>query len=203
MDHIRAYPMATIKNISASLSAAATVLLQACSSSGSDAEPGPTPVANTLAPQLVGSWQSSCIATQNTGSTTTVTSASGGGDGSISGGEAFINLVTFNQDGRVEFITQYFATLNCNANTLAGLNRYNAVYVIGGDTLANDGSPVTEINISDASATTYSIFQVVSSNSLYLGDGAASSAGMDGSREATRYDGLGPRVMCMLLIHAL
>ena len=194
MDHVRAYPMATIKNISSSLSAAATVLLQACGSSGSGSDTGPIPVANTLAPQLVGSWQSSCIATQNAGSTTTVTSASGGGGGSISGGEAFINNVTFNQDGRVEFITQYFATSNCNANTLAGLNRYNAVYVIGGGTFANDGSVVTEINISDASSTTYSIFQVVST-SLYLGDAAASTAGMDGSSEATRYDGLGPGLM--------
>jgi hypothetical protein len=195
MDHIHANPMTTIRNISTSLSAAATVLLQACSSSGSGSDSGPTPVANTLAPQLVGSWQSNCIVTQNAGSTTTVTSASGGGGGSISGGEAYKNNAIFNQDGRVEFITEYYATSNCNANTLAGLNRYNAVYVIGSDTFANDGSPVTEINISDASSTTYSIFQVVSGTSLYLGDAAASSAGMDGSSEASRYDGLGSSLL--------
>jgi hypothetical protein len=187
--------MAKMKNISTSLSVAATVLLEACSGSGSGSETGPIPVANTSAPQLVGSWESNCIVTQNTGSSTTVTSASGGGGGSISGGEAYINNATFNQDGRVEFITEVFATSNCNANTLAGLNRYNAVYEIGDDTFANDGSPVTGINISDSSSTTYSIFQVISSTSLYLGDAATSTSGMSGSSEATRYDGLGSRLL--------
>ena len=64
--------MAQIKKISATLSVAATVLLEACSSSGRS-DSGPAPVANTTAPQLVGTWQTDCIVTQNSGSTTTTT----------------------------------------------------------------------------------------------------------------------------------
>ena len=185
--------MNRIKKISSSLSVAATVLLEACSSSSTDS--GPTPVPNTTAPQLLASWESNCIVTQNSGSTSTVTSASGGGGGSISGGEAFRNSVIFNQDGRVEFITEYYATSNCNASTLSALNRYSAVYVVGEAGIANDGSPVTALDISDASRTTYSIFQVTSGSELYLGETAASTPGHDGSSETVRHDGLGARML--------
>jgi len=184
--------MAQIKKISATLSVAATVLLEACSSSGSS-DSGPAPVANTTAPQLVGTWQTDCIVTQNSGSTTTTTGASGGG--SISGGAAYRNNAIFNQDGRVERFTESYATSNCNANTLSALNRYNAVYFVGGTRLANDGSQVIEIDYSDSNSTTYSIFQVVNDSELYLGDASASSTGNDGSSEASRYDGLGPRML--------
>ena len=185
--------MARIKKITSTLSIAATVLLEACSSSGG--ESGPAPVANTAAPQLVATWETDCIVTQNSGSTTTVTQASGGsGGGSISGGEAYINTAAFNQDGSVEFITAVYATANCNANTLAGLNRYNAVYYVGDAGLANDGGPVTTIDIADPTNTMYTIFQVLSGSTLYLGDATASTAGNDGGSEATRYDGLGPRM---------
>ena len=153
--------MPQFKKISSTLSVAATVLLEACSSGGSDS--GPTPVPNTTAPQLLATWKTDCIITQNSGSTTTVTQASGGsGGGSISGGAAYINRIVFNQDGRVEFSTEYYATSNCNTNTLAGLNRYNSVYLVGGASLANDGSPVTEIDYGDSSSSTYSIFQDIS-----------------------------------------
>jgi len=186
--------MAQIKKISATLSVAATVLLEACSSGSSDS--GPTPVANTTAPQLVATWQTNCIVTQNSGSTTTTTGSSGGsGGGSISGGAAYRSSAIFNQDGRVELFTESYATSNCNANTLSALNRYNAVYFVGGTSLANDGSQVIEIDYSDPNSTTYSIFQVVNDAELYLGDSSASSAGNDGSSEATRYDGLGPRML--------
>ena len=186
--------MAQIKKISTTLSVAATVLLEACSSGSSDS--GPTPVANTTAPQLVATWQTDCIVTQNSGSTTTVTQASGGsGGGSISGGAAYRSSAIFNQDGRVEFFTESYATSNCNANTLSALNRYNAVYFVGGTSLANDGSQVIEIDYSDSNSTTYSIFQVVNDTELYLSDATTSSAGNDGSSEASRYDGLGPRML--------
>jgi len=187
--------MARINKITTTLSVAATVLLEACSSSGSETS-GPTPVANTRAPQLVSTWETDCTVTQNSGSTTTTTQASGGsGGGSISGGEAFVNRAVFHQDGRVDFTTEYYATANCNPNTLAGLNRYNAVYIVGDAMLANDGSQVTEIDISDASSTTYTIFQVLTSTTLYLGDAAASTTGYDGSTVSTRLDGLGPRML--------
>jgi len=186
--------MAQIKKISATLSVAATVLLEACSSGSSDS--GPTPVANTTAPQLVATWQTNCIVTQNSGSTTTTTGASGGsGGGSISGGAAYRSSAIFNQDGRVELFTESYATSNCNANTLSALNRYNAVYFVGGTSLANDGSQVIEIDYSDSNSSTYSIFQVVNDTDLYLGDASASSAGNNGSSAATRYDGLGPRML--------
>ena len=187
--------MARITKISSTLSVAATMLLEACSGSGTEVA-GPAPVPNTTAPQLLASWETDCIITQNSGSTSTTTSASGGSDGgSISGGEAYRNTAVFSPDGRVEFTTEYYATANCNANTLAGVNRYNAVYFIGDPALANDGSPVTEIDISDVASTTYSIFQVVSDSELYLGEGAASSSGNDGGSDATRLDGLGPRML--------
>lgn len=183
-----------MKKISTSLSIAATVLLEACSSSSTDA--GPTPVPNTTAPELLATWATDCIITQNSGPTNTLTSASGSsGGGSISDGEAYISRGVFNQDGRVEFATEYYATANCNPNTLAGTSRYNAVYYIGDASLAADGSPVTEIDFSDGGSTTYSIFQVVSDSELYLGEAAASSAGNDGSGTATRLDGLGARML--------
>ena len=186
--------MAHIRKISTSLSVAATVLLEACSSSGSS-ESGPTPVPNTAAPQLIATWQTDCIVTQNSGSTTTVTQASGGsGDGSISGGEAYRTSAVFSQDGRVEMFNEIYATSNCNPNTVAGIHRYNAVYFIGASGFANDGSTVTAINFNDSNSTTYSIFQLVNDNDLYLGDAQASTAGNDGSSEAARYDGLGPRM---------
>jgi len=186
--------MSQSKNITTSLSVAATVLLEACSSSGTDS--GPTPVPNTTAPELVATWQTDCIVTQNSGSTTTATGASGGsGGGSISDGVAYRDSAIFNQDGRVEFITEVFGTSNCNVNTRSSLNRYNTVYLVGGDSTANDGSAVIEIDYSGSSSMTYSIFQLVNSATLHLGDASASSPGNDGSSEATRYDGLGPRML--------
>jgi hypothetical protein len=189
--------MASIKNITSGLSVAAAVLLEACSSSGSGSESGPTAVSNTLAPQLIGTWQTACIATESSGtSPDTTTQASGGsGSGSISGGAAYRTSAIFTQDGHVELILETFATANCNASKLSSLNRYNAVYYIGGDGSASDGSPVMEIDYSDNRSTTYSIFQIVSSSELYLGEPSASSPGQDGSSEDARYDGLGPRML--------
>ena len=128
----------------------------------------------------------------------TVTGASAGGSGGsggVSGGSAYRTSAIFTEDGHVELIAENFATADCNANTLSSLNRYQAVYYIGGPSLANDGSPVTEINYTDPDSTTFSIFQLVNSDTeLYLGDPAPSSPGNDGSGEATRFDGLGPRM---------
>ena len=185
--------MAQIKKITSSLSVAATVLLEACSSSGSNS--GPTPVANTTAPQLVATWQTDCIVTDISGSTSTNTQASGGSfDGSISGGAAYRIIAIFNQDGRVEFITEIYGTSNCNPSKRTS-NRYNAVYFVGGPGQANDNSPAIEIKYSDSSSSTYSIFQLVNSTSLYLGDATTSSPGYDGGSEATRLDGLGTEML--------
>jgi hypothetical protein len=190
--------MSRINNITSSLSIATTVLLQACSSSGSGSDTTPAAVANTQAPGLVGTWRTACIAIQDsTVMPDTATGASGGssgGSGGVSGGDAYRTSAIFTEDGHVEFIAENYATGNCNANTLSSLNRYEAVYYIGGQALANDGSQVTEINYSDPDSTTYSIFQLVNDSELYLGDPAASSPGYDGSSEAARFDGLGPRL---------
>jgi hypothetical protein len=190
--------MSRVNNISSSLSIAATLLLEACSGSGSGSETTLSPVANTQAPGLVGTWQTECIPTQNSAAmpdTVTGASAGGsGGSGGVSGGDAYRTSAIFTQDGHVEFIAENFATANCNANTLSSLNRYQAVYYIGGPSLANDGSQAVGIDYTDPDSTTYSIFQLVNDTELYLGDPAASSAGNDGSSEATRFDGLGPRM---------
>ena len=184
--------MANIKNISTALSIATSVLVGACSSESSDS--GPTPVANTKAPQVVASWETGCVATAS-GTTTTTTQASGGSGGSVSGGAAYRSGVTFNQNGRVEFFTENYGTSNCNANTRISLSTYKAVYVIGEPTLANDSSAAMEINYSDSTSTTYSIFQTVNDTELYLGDGTTSSPGNDGSSVAVRFDGLGTRML--------
>jgi hypothetical protein len=189
--------MAHFKKITTTLSVATTVLLEACSSAGSGSEPGPEPVPNTTAPELVATWQTSCVLTSNSGSST-VTQASGGtgsGSGGTADGEAFRSTAVFNQNGRVEFSIEYFATSNCNANTLSGTGLFNAVYFVGETGLANDGSLVTAISYSDSSSTTYSIFQVLNGLDLYLGDETASSPGNDGSSTATRLDGLGPKML--------
>ena len=184
--------MAHLKKISTTLSIAATVLLEACSSAGSETASGPVPVANVKAPELVGTWETGCIAT-SLASTSTVTQASGGGGtGGISGGEAYRITAVFNQGGRVEFTSEDYSTSNCNANTLSSFGVYNAVYFVGEAGFASDGSPVTEYSYSDSSATTYSIFYVdVGDSSLYLGDETASSPGNNGDTEARRIDGLG------------
>jgi len=185
--------MIHINKITSALSVATTVLLQACSSTGSDSA-APAPVANTTAPQLVAAWQTDCITTENSSSSTTTQASGGsGGNGGVSGGAAYRNTAVFNQDGRVQFSTENFATSNCNANTLSGYGSYDAVYFIGEAGLANDGSPVTAFSYSDATATTYSIFQVVNGSALYLGDSATSSTGKDGASITTRLDGLGSR----------
>jgi hypothetical protein len=190
--------MARISKITSSLSVAATLLLEACSSSGSSSDSSLSPVANTLAPELVGTWQTTCIAIQNSATLPdTVTGASGGssgGSGGVSNGSAYRTSAIFTEDGHVEFIAENFATANCNANTRSSLNRYNAIYFIGEPGFANDGSQVTAINYTDPDSTTYSIFQLVNNTELYLGDPLASTPGYDGSSDTTRFDGLGARM---------
>lgn len=183
--------MAHFKKINTTLSVAATVLLEACSSAGSDTAPAPAPIANVKAPELVGTWDTGCIATSVSGAATVTQASGGGGTGGISGGEAYRITAAFNQDGRVAYTSENYSTSNCNANTLSGYGVYNAVYFVGETGFANDGSPVTEYSYSDASSTTYSIFQVAGNSSLYLGDEANSSTGNNGDSEASRIDGLG------------
>ena len=176
------------------------MLLEACSSSGSGSgsDASPTAEANTQAPGLIGAWQTACIAVQASSVLPdTVTGASGGGSGGsggVAGGDAYRTIAIFTAEGQVEFIAANYATADCNANTLSSVNRYQAAYYIGEQGLANDSSQVTEIDYSDPDSTTYSIFQLVNDSELYLGDPDASSPGFDGSSEATRFDGLGPRM---------
>jgi hypothetical protein len=186
--------MAHFKKISTTLSVATTVLLQACSSAGSDSAPAPSPVPNTKAPELVSTWQTGCIVTQNSSATTsTTTQASGGsgGSGGVSNGASFKIMADFKQDGHVKFTRENFETSDCNASKLSSFSIYDAVYFIGEASDANDGSLVTEVSYSDSRSTTYSIFQVTNGINLRLGDEAKSTPGNDGSSEAVRLDGLG------------
>jgi hypothetical protein len=183
--------MPHLKKINASLAIATTILLEACSSAGSDANPGPAAVENVKAPELIGSWDTGCVATSVSGSSTVTQASGGGGTGSISGGEAYKLSAIFKQDGHVDFTSESYATSNCNTNTLAGSGSYSAVYFIGDAGVANDGSPVTEYSYSSSTSTTYSIFQVVNGTRLYLGDESSSTTGNTGDSPATRIDGLG------------
>lgn len=183
--------MPPLKKISTTLSVAAAVLLEACSSAGSESISGPVPVANVKAPELVGTWDTGCVATSVSNSSTVTQASGGGGTGGISGGEAYRITAVFDQAGHVEFTSENYSTSNCNANTLSSYGVYNAVYYVGEAGIANDGSPVTEYNYSDTSATTYSIFQIIAGTSLYLGEETASTAGNNGDSVTTRIDGLG------------
>lgn len=180
--------MTHFKKINTTLSIAATVLLEACNSSGSDSAAAPAAVANTTAPELIGTWATGCVATSVSNTTT---QASGGG-GSISGGAAFSNTAVFTQDGHIEYTAESYATSNCNVNTLASSGLYEGVYFVGEAGVASDGSPVTEFSYSNSSSTTYSIFQVISGISLYLGDPTVSN---NGGSQATRIDGLDEQQM--------
>ena len=187
--------MTHLKKINTTLAVAATVLLEACGSAGSDSSSGPAAVVNVKAPELVGTWDTGCVATSQSGSSTVTQASGGGGTGSISGGEAYRITAVFNQDGRVDFTSESYATSNCNANTLSSSGLYRAVYFIGEAGIAKDGSPVTEYHYSDSTTTTYSIFQVVNGIRLYLGDEAVSTIGNNGASQATRIDGLGVEML--------
>ena len=187
--------MSHLKNINKTLALATTVLLQACGSAGSDTTSGPEAVVNVKAPELIGTWETGCVATSLSGTSTVTQASGGGGTGSISGGEAYQITAVFNQDGRVDFTSESYATSNCNANTLSSSGLYSAVYFVGEAGVANDGSPVTEYRYSDSRSTTYSIFQVVNGIRLYLGDEAVSSTGNNGDGPTTRIDGLGVEML--------
>ena len=183
------------KKINTTLAIATAVLLEACSSTSAETASAPAAVVNLKAPELIGSWETGCIATSLSGSST-VTGASGsGGTGSISGGEAYQLKAVFSRDGHVDFTLESYATSNCNTNTLSSSAAYNAVYFIGEASTANDGSPVTEYRYSDSSSTTYSIFQLVNGTRLYLGDESYSSQGHNGGSQAARIDGLGVEML--------
>ncbi|MBE9561039.1 MAG: hypothetical protein IMF15_09640 [Proteobacteria bacterium] len=179
--------MANLKKISSTLSIAATVLIQSCGNSASEPNTGLIPVENTKAPALVGYWSAGCKTVSITG-TSTITGSSGS---VIQSGTAVKELFNFRQDGRLEISAEKFASIDCNANTSVSVAKQDLVYLVGEGLTANDGSPVIGIDYSDPSASLYSIFQVVDSTSLYLGDLSASSAGNDGKSISTRYDGLG------------
>lgn len=181
--------MKKLNKITSTLSIATSILLQACSSA-TDAPSGTPAEANTKAPELNATWVSRCIIT-TAGSTITQPS---GGSGSVSGGNAYLNIASFNANGSATLSTEYFATTTCNPNTTIKTDRYVANYYIGNASMANDGSPVTDILYSTPVSSLYSVFQIVNGSSLYLGNIDASTAGIDGSSEALRLDGLGFRL---------
>jgi len=157
--------MAHLKKISSTLSIAATVLLEACSSGGGGSS-APDAEANTT---------------------------SGSAGGSVTGGQSFLANASFTQDGHVDLSAEFFSSTNCNPDTSSSTSNFDGVYFIGDAGLANDGSDVTGIDLSDSDSTTFSIFQIVNSTSLYLGIESESSTGNDGSSQSTRHDGLGER----------
>lgn len=187
--------MTHLKKINTTLAVATTVLLEACSGVSSDTASAPAAVANAKAPELIGTWETGCVATSLSGTSTVTQASGGGGTGGISGGEAYKLTAVFNQDGHVTFTSESYATSNCNANTLSSSGFYSAVYFVGEAITANDGSPVTEYRYSDSSSTTYSIFQVVNGTRLYLGDATNSSTGNNGDSQSTRIDGLGVEML--------
>jgi hypothetical protein len=187
--------MSHLKKVNNTLALATTVLLQACGSAGTDSISGPEAIVNVKAPELIGTWETGCVATSLSGSSTVTQASGSGGTGSISGGEAYKITAVFNPQGHVDFISESYATSNCNTNTLSGSGSYSAVYFIGETGIANDGSPVTEYRYSDSASTTYSIFQVVNGSRLYLGDESSSSTGNNGDSQATRLDGLGVEML--------
>ena len=187
--------MTPFKKINTTLAVATAVLLQSCGSADSDSASGPAAVVNVEAPELIGTWETGCVATSLSGSSTVTQASGGGGTGSISGGEAYQLTAVFNQEGHVDFTSEIYATSNCNANTLASSGLYSAVYFVGEAGISNDGSPVTDYHYSDSGSTTYSIFQVVNGTHLYLGDEAYSTTGNNGDSLTTRIDGLGVEML--------
>lgn len=177
--------MHNLKKISATLTIATALLLEACSDSSSASFPEPEP--NIKATLLIGTWQTSCIITSPG---TTFTGASGGLT-TVSGGEGLKMRATFTQEGYLDLLTELYSSADCNQNTSISIDSYRAVYYIGDVSVANDGSDVTNINYSDANSTTYSIFQENFGFNLYLGDSNNSSAENDGSTQSSRHDGLG------------
>jgi len=187
--------MTFTKKISSTLSIAASVLLSACGSdSGDTGNSAPDAVANTTAPLLIGSWKTRCLIISQ-GTSTTTTGASGSGGGSVTGGDSYIAKATFTQPGNVTLSTEFFASTDCNTNTSNGSSDFSGVYFIGAAGLANDGSDVTSIDFSNASSTTYSIFQIVSDSNLYLGNEAKGSTGKTGIQQVNRHDGLGEKYL--------
>ena len=94
--------MSHLKNINKTLALATTVLLEACSSAGSGTTSGPEAVVNVKAPELIGTWETGCVATSLSGSSTVTQASGSGGSGSISGGEAYKITAVFYQEGHVD-----------------------------------------------------------------------------------------------------
>lgn len=174
-----------ITTIRTSLSLAATALLGACGSESGGG--GPIAEANTSAPELIGSWRSDCIAVPGSG--TTVTGASGGVI--VSGGESYRRSISFEQTGEVEFVTEAFAEANCNTNFARTPSVSYSQYYVGGDTLERNGSDTVELDYNLGGSLVYSMFQMVNTDRLYLGEIDNSSVGHDGSSADKRLDGLG------------
>ena len=189
-----------LKNpIAAALSAATFALINTgCSSDGGGDGNSGTP--NTNAPELVGSWKSSCVTTSTSNinpndQIVTITGASGGGGGGggSSSGASNQTSLSFNQNGALTGQVEYFAVSDCNPTFSEGFYNFNITYTVGTNTQAADGSPAKELNLIDGGTTTYSIFQVVNSINLYVGDEQQSTVGNDGSSSGTRLDAFGVR----------
>ncbi len=188
------------KRISAVLSVATALLLKTgCSDEGGEGDSGQLTEPNTTAPQLLGEWRGICKNTPTstiTSTAVTVTAASGGGGGGGGGGangESERTTITFNQNGTASGVTDYFSASDCNSSFNIGLYRFDITYTVGADLIAVDGSNAKALDLIDGDTVTYTIFQVVNTFDLYLGDAARSTPGNDGVTSATRFNGLGER----------
>lgn len=192
--------MSNINKIKSTLSFATTsLLLNACSTESNN----PQAVANTSAPELIGTWQSTCVVLPSSklsttgNSAVTLAAASGGGNsggGSSSGGQSRRDTITFNQDGRAQFLSEYFASGNCNSSTRLPASMLNSLYFVGNSTQERFGSNTVELDYQAGSDRVYSMFQVVNNIELYIGDEDASSSGHNGTSATARFDGLGVRM---------
>ena len=184
--------------LTAALSAATLTLLNGGCSSGGDGDSN-SGTQNTTAPELIGSWEGACITTSTSfinDRIVTVSGASGGGGGggggSSSGSSEQANL-SFNQNGTLSGQVEYFAVSDCNPTFSEGFYNFSITYTVGNDVQAADGSPAKELNLTDDGVTTYSIFQVVNTVNLYVGDEQQSTPGNDGASSANRLDAFGVR----------
>ncbi len=183
--------------LASTLSIATLVLLKGCSGGdgGSD-EPSND---NTAAPELLGDWISDCVAGSNTSTTNrviAVTSPSGGGNGggtNTRSGDSSRTEVTFNQNGTATGSVEYFDSVDCNPSLTTGIFFFDVEYTVGSAVIAADGSNAIAINLSDNGSVTYSIFQVVNSFELFLGDELRSSPENDGTSPDRRFDSFGAR----------
>ena len=142
--------MAHLKKISTTLSVAATVLLEACSSGGSDSASAPAAVANTTAPELVGTWATDCVATA-VSNTTTQASTSDCNENKLSGFGVY-NAVYFVGSAGIDIKTGGSVTEFSYSD--ASSTTYTIFYANPGDSLYLGDGTVSSAGNTGGSTTT-------------------------------------------------